>query len=48
MDATDMLVLIALVSPIYLALFGLYQKMGKFDQVCISFMEHTREENHAN
>jgi len=48
MDATDMLVLMALISPIYLALFGIYQKIGNYDAVCIQFMQHIKGEAHAN
>ena len=46
MDSTDMLVLLALISPIYLALAGIYMKVGLFDRACIEFDAHIKRDEH--
>jgi hypothetical protein len=47
MDSMDMMVFIALISPVYIALFGIYQKIGKYDETYIALMKHIAEEKNA-
>jgi len=40
MDSIDIAVFIALISPVYIALFGIYQKIGRYDEICLQFIRH--------
>jgi len=46
MDSADMLVLLTLISPIYLALAGIYLKVGFFERVCVEFDAHIKRGEH--
>lgn len=40
MDVETIGVIGVLIMPIYYALFGIYQKIGKYEEVCKNFDEH--------
>lgn len=44
MDTIDIAVFVALISPVYIALFGIYQKIGRYDEVCLQFIHHMEKE----
>lgn len=45
MDTLDFSVLVALITPIYVALFAINRKIGKYDQVCREVREMEDELN---
>jgi len=45
MDSIDIAVFIALISPVYIALFGIYQKIGRYDEICLQFIRHLEVES---
>lgn len=43
MDTSDFSVLCVLITPIYIALFGIYRKIGRYDEVCDAVKEMEQE-----